>query len=41
VAVLGRELGWRNALLIMAFTIILALVIGGIAYRVVPYLGLR
>jgi len=41
VAVLGRELGWRNALLIMTFTIILALVIGGIAYRVVPYLGLR
>jgi len=41
VAVLGRELGWRNALLIMAFTIILALVIGGIAYRVVPYFGLK
>jgi ferrous iron transport protein B len=40
VAVLGRELGWRNALLIMVFTIILALVVGGIAYRVVPYLGL-
>lgn len=40
VAVLGKELGWKNALLIMAFTIILALVIGGIAYRVVPYFGL-
>jgi len=40
VAVLGRELGWRNALLIMTFTIILALIIGGIAYRLGPYLGL-
>jgi len=40
IAVLGKELGWKNALLIMAFTIILALVIGGIAYRVVPYFGL-
>jgi ferrous iron transport protein B len=41
IAVLGKELGWKNALLIMAFTVILALVIGGIAYRVVPYFGLR
>jgi len=40
IAVLGKELGWKNAFLIMAFTIILALVIGGTAYRVVPYFGL-
>jgi len=36
VAVLGRELGWRNALFIMAFTIALALVMGGLAYRILP-----
>ncbi|UCE15723.1 MAG: ferrous iron transport protein B [Candidatus Bathyarchaeota archaeon] len=40
VAVLGKELGWRNAFLIMVFTIVLAIAVGGIAYRVVPYLGL-
>jgi len=40
VAVLGKELGWRNAFFIMVFTIVLAIVVGGIAYRVVPYLGL-
>jgi len=37
VAVLGRELGWRNALFIMALTITLALVVGGLAYRILPY----
>jgi len=37
VSVLGRELGWRNALFIMIFTIALALVVGGVAYRVIPY----
>jgi len=36
VAVLGRELGWRNALLIMTFTITLALVVGALAYRILP-----
>jgi len=41
IAVLGRELGWKNALLIMAFTIILAVVIGGIAYRILPLFGVR
>ena len=40
VAVLGKELGWKNAVLLMIFTIVLAIVVGGIAYRVVPYLGL-
>jgi len=38
VAVLGRELSWRTAMFIMAFTISLALVVGGLAYRVVPYM---
>ncbi|MBM4400982.1 MAG: ferrous iron transport protein B, partial [Crenarchaeota archaeon] len=37
IAVLGRELGWRNAFLIMGFTIALALFVGGLAYRIVPY----
>ena len=41
IAVLGKELGWKNALLVMVFTIILALVIGGTAYRILPYFGLR
>ncbi len=40
IAVLGRELGWRRALSIAAFTIILALLIGGIAYRVIVYFSL-
>jgi len=34
VAVLGRELGWKRAATIMAFTILLALLVGGIAYRI-------
>jgi len=37
VAVLGSELGWRNALFIMAFSIVLALIVGGLAYRILPY----
>jgi len=41
IAVLGKELGWKTALLIMAFTIVLALVIGGIAYRILPFFGVR
>lgn len=31
ISVLGRELGWRNAYLIMAFTIAVAILVGGIA----------
>ncbi len=31
ISVLARELGWRRALLISAFTIVLALLVGGIA----------
>ena len=37
IAVLGRELGWRRAIGIMAFTISLAILIGGIAYRLIGY----
>lgn len=37
VSVLGKELGWKTALFIVIFTIALALVVGGIAYRVIPY----
>ena len=38
VAVLGKELGWKNAVLIMVFTVALALVIGSLAYRLLPWL---
>jgi ferrous iron transport protein B len=40
VAVLGRELGWKNAILLMLFTILLAIFVGGIAYRMILYLGI-
>lgn len=39
VAVLGKELGWKNAILLMIFTIILAILVGGIAYRIILSLG--
>lgn len=34
VAVLSKELGWRRALLVSAFTILLALAAGGVARQV-------
>jgi len=40
IAVLGRELGWKRAVSIMAFTIMLAILVGGIAYRVIGYYNL-
>jgi len=40
IAVLGRELGWRRAGGIMAFTISLAIITGGLAYRIIGYFGL-
>jgi len=40
IAVLGRELGWKRALGIMAFTIVLAILIGGIAFRLIGYFQL-
>jgi ferrous iron transport protein B len=40
VAVLGKELGWKNAIILMLFTIVLAILVGGIAYRIIPYLGI-
>jgi ferrous iron transport protein B len=33
IAVLGRELGWKRAIAIMTFTIALAILIGGIVFR--------
>ncbi len=39
-SVLGRELGWKNALLIMGFTIATALLIGAITFRLTPLIGL-
>jgi ferrous iron transport protein B len=38
IAVLGKELGWRNAFFIMMFTIALALIVGAVAYRTLPYI---
>jgi len=40
IAVLGRELGWKRALGIMTFTIVLAILIGGIAFRFIRYFHL-
>ena len=40
IAVLGRELGWKRALAIMVFTIMLAIIIGGIAFRLIGYFHL-
>jgi ferrous iron transport protein B len=40
IAVLGRELGWRRAISIMVFTIVLAILIGGIALRIINYFHL-
>ncbi|KCZ70454.1 ferrous iron transporter FeoB [Candidatus Methanoperedens nitroreducens] len=40
IAVLGRELGWKRAGSIMAFTITLAILIGGFAYRFIEYFNL-
>ncbi len=37
VAVLAKELGWRRALLISGFTILLALAAGGIAHRLIAF----
>jgi ferrous iron transport protein B len=39
IAILGRELGWRRAALISAFTVLLALVVGGVARVVLSVLG--
>lgn len=40
IAVLGQELNWKRAAWIVLFTISLALLLGGIAIRVLPLLGL-
>ncbi|PWB50763.1 MAG: ferrous iron transport protein B [Candidatus Methanoperedenaceae archaeon] len=40
IAVLGRELGWRRASGIMVFTITLAILVGGIASRIIGYFHL-
>ncbi|HLE43762.1 MAG TPA: ferrous iron transport protein B [Methylomirabilota bacterium] len=37
VAVLAREVGWRRALMISAFTIVLALVTGGVVHRLIAF----
>ena len=39
-SVLGKELGWKSALLIMGFTITLAILIGALAFRLTPLIGL-
>jgi ferrous iron transport protein B len=40
IAVLGRELGWKRASGIIAFTITLAILVGGIASRLIGYFNL-
>lgn len=40
IAVLGRELGWKQAGFIMAFTVSLAVLMGGLALRFVEYFDL-
>jgi ferrous iron transport protein B len=40
IAVLGRELGWKRAISIMVFTIVLAITIGGLALRFIQYFHL-
>ncbi|MBN2518084.1 MAG: ferrous iron transport protein B [Candidatus Altiarchaeota archaeon] len=40
IAVLGREFGWKRAMIISFFTILTAIVIGGLVARVMPILGL-
>jgi ferrous iron transport protein B len=39
-AVIGKELGWKNAVLIMTFTVFLAILIGAIIFRLTPFIGL-
>lgn len=41
IAVLGRELGWKRSMAIMAFTVALALFVGGIAHRLLLLGGIR
>jgi len=40
IAVLGKEVGWKRAVGIMTFTILLAILIGGIAHRLIDHLHL-
>jgi ferrous iron transport protein B len=40
IAVLVKEFGYRNATIITVTEIVLAIVLGGVIYRVVPLLGL-
>jgi ferrous iron transport protein B len=39
IAILGRELGWRRALLISGFTMVLALLVGGAARGLFTLIG--
>lgn len=38
IAILGRELGWRRAVLISTFTVVLALLVGGAARGILTFL---
>jgi ferrous iron transport protein B len=40
IAALIKEIGWKNALLITVFEILFALLVGGVAYRILSLLGL-
>lgn len=41
IAVLGRELGWKRAVAIVAFTVTIAVLLGGIAHHVLIAFGVR
>jgi ferrous iron transport protein B len=40
MSVLGRELGWKSTIVIMVSTIGIAMLIGAVAYRALPALGI-
>ncbi len=41
ISILARELGWRRAALISAFTVVLALLVGGAARYIISVLFLH
>jgi ferrous iron transport protein B len=40
IAALVKETGWKKALLITVFRILFALFVGGVAFRILSFLGL-
>ena len=40
IAVLGREVGWKKAIYVVLATIIIAVILGALVYRLFPILGI-